>query len=322
MANSPPKLLVQLRNKLRAKHYSYRTEQTYSAWVKQYIVFHGKRHPREMGKQEIEAFLSYLAVVRRVSASTQNQALAAILFLYREVLEQNTEILVDVIRARRIERVPVVLTQNEVASVLREMQGAPLLAASLMYGSGLRLMECLRLRIKDVDFSYGQLTVRHGKGGKDRVVPLPERVHAPLREQIEKALALHQQDLEAGFGEVFLPYALKTKYPKAGRSAGWQYIFPARSLCTDPHDGVTRRHHLDESWVQKAVRRAVVTADIRKHATSHTFRHSFATHLLESGSDIRTVQELLGHKDLRTTQVYTHVLNRGRLGTRSPLERL
>ncbi len=322
MANSPPKLLDQLRVKIRLKHYSYRTEQTYSAWVKRFIVFHGMRHPRELGKPEIECFLSYLAVVQNVSASTQNQALASILFLYRHVLEQDMDVLVDSVRAKRTERVPVVLTQNEVTAVLREIKGAPLLAASLMYGSGLRLMECLRLRIKDIDFGYGQISVRHGKGAKDRMVPLPVSVEESLRKQIEKALALHECDLALGYGEVFLPYALKRKFPHAGRSPGWQYVFPARSLCVDPHDGVTRRHHLDESWVQKAVRRAVVAADIRKHATCHTFRHSFATHLLESGADIRTVQELLGHKDLRTTQVYTHVVNRGRLGARSPLDRL
>lgn len=248
--------------------------------------------------------------------------MAAILFLYRDVLEQNTGQIENVVRAKRPERVPVVLTQPEIAAVFAEMQGAPKLAALLMYGSGLRLMESLRLRIKDIDFGYGQIYVRHGKGGKDRVVPLPERACETLTLQIERALLLHQKDCEDGFGEAYLPYALERKYSHAAYEPAWQYVFPARSRCVDVRDGRVRRHHLDESWVQKSVRQAVRATGIRKRASCHTFRHSFATHLLESGADIRTVQELLGHKDLRTTQVYTHVVNRGRLGTRSPLDRL
>lgn len=307
---------------IRAKHYSYRTEQAYCQWVKQYILFHGKRHPAEMGKREIEAFLSHLAVVRRVSASTQNQALAAIMFLYRQVLELEPDWLTDVIRAKRSRAVPVVLSRDEVRAVLRQLSGVHHLAASLMYGAGLRVSECMRLRVKDVDFAYRQIVVRRGKGGKDRSVPLPDASATSLDAQIRAALALHNADLEAGFGEVWLPDALARKYPGAAREPGWQYVFPAPRRTRDPRSGTQRRHHLDVSAMQRAVKRAVRAAGLRKRATCHTFRHSFATHLLESGADIRTVQELLGHRDVRTTQIYTHAIQRGGLGVLSPLDRL
>lgn len=321
---SPPKLklLDRLRAEMRLKHYAYRTEQTYVLWVRQFIRFHDLRHPMEMGKLEIEAFLTHLAVDRKVSASTQNQAMSAILFLYREVLGQQPDWLADVVRAKRSQKVPVVLTQAEVSSVLAGLEGATYLSAALMYGAGLRLMEALRLRIHDLDFSYHQITVRSGKGNKDRVVPLPQRLRPQLEAQISSALAQHKLDVEQGYGHVWLPHALALKSPNAPRADGWQYLFPARNRCKDPRDGTVRRHHLDESWVQKAVKAAVRKAGIRKRATCHTFRHSFATHMLESGADIRTVQELLGHKDLRTTQIYTHVLNRGGNAVLSPLDRL
>lgn len=322
MPKPQPKLLEQLRAQLRVKHYSLRTEQTYVHWVKKFIHFHGFRHPGELGKVEMEAFLSHLAITAKVSASTQNQAMSALLFLYREVLEQEPAWLTNVVRAKASQKVPVVLSPPETRDVLNQLEGPVYLAAALMYGAGLRLMESLRLRIQDVDFAYQQITVRSGKGNKDRVVPLPARLRTQLRAQISASLAIHKLDLEQGFGRVWLPFALSRKYPAAPTAPGWQYVFPARRRCTDPRDGITRRHHLDESWVQKSVKLAVQSAGIRKRASCHTFRHSFATHLLESGADIRTVQELLGHKDLRTTQIYTHVLNRGGNGVLSPLDRL
>lgn len=322
MSHPKPKLLDRVRAELRMKHYSYRTEQTYVLWIEQFIRFHKYKHPEHMGKRELEAFLSHLAVSRKVSASTQNQALSALLFLYRQVLKQEPEWLTDVVRAKRSQKIPVVLTTNETRDVLNQLDGPMYLAAALMYGAGLRLMESLRLRVHDIDFSYQQITVRSGKGDKDRVVPLPARLRTLLEAQIQQALTLHRQDLEQGYGAVWMPFALARKYPNAATSPGWQYVFPARSRCVDPRDGTTRRHHIDESWVQKSVKEAVRSAGILKRATCHTFRHSFATHMLESGADIRTVQELLGHKDLRTTQIYTHVLNRGGHGVISPLDRM
>lgn len=323
MPSAPPRLLDQLAHAVRLKHYSYRTEKTYTHWVRRFILFHGKRHPATMGKSELEAFLTYLAVDRRVSASTQNQAMAAILFLYTHVLDQDMEWLTGVVRARRSRKIPVVLSTNEVRDVLVQLNEPIRLAVGLMYGSGLRLTEALRLRVKDVDFARGQIIVRRGKGGKDRCVPLPGRLTIGLEQQIERALDIHRADLADGLGDVWMPDALARKFPRAGRSPEWQYVFPARTRCRDPRDqNVTRRHHIDTSWVQKAVKAAVRSAGIRKQASCHTFRHSFATHLLESGADIRTVQELMGHKDVRTTQIYTHVLNRGASAVLSPFDRL
>ncbi|WP_353220643.1 integron integrase [Salinisphaera sp. S4-8] len=319
-APQQPKLLEQVRQRLRVGHYSLRTEQTYLPWIKRYILFHGKRHPREMGKAEIEAFLTHLAVERHVSAATQNQALNAILFLYRSVLEIDMPWMTDVVRAKHNRRIPVVLSVQEVKRVLAHLSGINELMASLLYGSGLRLMEAVRLRVKDVDFDYRQIVVRDGKGAKDRVTPLPERTVAPLKAQIEHVKTLHEQDLEAGYGEVYLPNALATKYPNAARELAWQYVFASEQLSRDPRADTTRRHHINEKGLQRAVKDAVRAAQVHKKASCHTFRHSFATHLLERGTDIRTVQALLGHKDVRTTMIYTHVLKRGGHGVVSPLD--
>jgi len=313
------KLLAQVRDLLRTKHYSYRTEEAYVDWIRRYILFHSKRHPNEMGTHEIQAFLTYLANQRKVSASTQNQALSAILFLYREVLHKDIEpILLS--SAKRPERLPTVLTREEVLHLLDVMGGIHKLMAQLLYGSGLRLMECVRLRIKDVDFVYQAITVCDVKGEKDRIVPLPQTVIPSLKRQIERVRLLHEEDLAAGFGEVYLPDALGAKYPNAAPEFIWQYLFPASKLALDPRSGVERRHHIDPSGLQRAVKIATQKAGIQKRVTPHTLRHSFATHLLEAGYDIRTVQELLGHKDVRTTMVYTHFLQRGGMAVRSPLD--
>jgi integron integrase len=317
----PPRLLEQVRERLRVKHYSLRTEQAYLGWIRRFILANGKRHPRDMGGVEVERFLTDLATRRNVAAGTQNQALAALLFLYREVLAMDLPWVEDVVRAKRTRRVPVVLTREEVRRLLAQLEGRDWLMAGLLYGAGLRLMECLRLRVKDVDFDRREITVRHGKGGKDRHVPLPRALADVLRDQMAAARLLHAADLDAGYGEVYLPYALARKYPNAAREWGWQYVFPARHRALDPRAGVMRRHHLDEKVLQRAVRNAVRRAGIVKPATCHTLRHSFATHLIEDGYDIRTVQELLGHKDVATTQIYTHVLNRGGRGVLSPLDR-
>lgn len=315
-----PRLLDRLRDKIRVRHYSIRTEKSYVGWVRRFILFHGKRHPEQMGAAEIEAFLSHLAVNGRVAASTQNQALAAILFLYKEVLEIDLPWMQDIVRAKRPERRPVVLTRGEVAAVLERMSGAPGLVARLLYGTGLRLMEGVRLRVKDVDFARGEIVVRDGKGMKDRVTVLPQSLVRPLELQFESARVLHKTDLDQGYGAVYLPFALERKYPNAGREWGWQYVFPAARRSVDPRGGTLRRHHLDEKSVQRQMRAAVRQAGLHKPATPHTLRHSFATHLLEGGYDIRTVQELLGHKDVSTTMIYTHVLNRGGRGVVSPLD--
>ena len=315
-----PRLLDQVRRRLRVGHYSIRTEQTYIAWIKRYILFYGKRHPKEMGKGEIEAFLTYLAVERSVSAATQNQALNAILFLYRTVLEINVDWMTEVVRAKRNPRIPVVMSEAEVRRVLAHLSGTYAVIASLLYGSGLRLMEAVRLRIKDVDFDYRQIVVRDGKGAKDRVTPLPRMAVEPLRQQIEDIKQRHARDVAAGYGEVYLPNALGVKYPNAARELAWQYVFASEQLSIDPRSGLTRRHHINEKGLQRAVKQAVAKAGVHKKASCHTFRHSFATHLLERGNDIRTVQELLGHKDVRTTMIYTHVLKRGGLGVASPLD--
>lgn len=317
-----PRLLDLLRTRIRLKHYSLRTEQTYIEWAKRYILFHNKRHPAEMGKEEVEVFLSHLAVKHNVSASTQNQAKAALLFLYREVLDTELPWLDDVEQAKKPQRLPVVLTVNEVQALLSRLPGTHALMGRLMYGTGMRLMETVRLRVKDVDFERREIIVREGKGAKDRITMLPQAVAAPLRDHLAVVKRLHDEDLRAGFGEVHLPHALGKKYPNAGREWGWQYIFPSKQLSADPRTGVTRRHHADEKGIQRAIRQAVRDADLAKPATPHTLRHSFATHLLQSGYDIRTVQELLGHKDVQTTMIYTHVLNRGGKGVESPLDRL
>jgi integron integrase len=317
---APPRLLDEVRISARLRHLSLRTEKAYVQQIKRYIVFHGKKHPREMNEQHIREYLSHLAVARTVSASTQNVALAALLFLYRDVLKQKLDRIEDIERARTTRRMPVVFTRSEVRSVLNNLSGIAYLAAALMYGSGLRLMECLRLRVKDIDFSYQQILVRSGKGDKDRVVPLPAKLREPLRKQLIKVKLIHQQDLQEGFGCVELPYALKCKFPNAPCQWAWQYLFPAGKRSIDPRGGVERRHHLHESFVQKAVGDAMRKAVTGKRGTCHSLRHSFATHLLEDGHDIRTIQELLGHKDVRTTMIYTHVLNRGGRGVCSPLD--
>ena len=315
-----PRLLDQVREKIRLKHYSIRTEQAYVDWIKRFILFHDKRHPENMGKEDVEKFLTHLAVERHVTASTQNQALSAILFLYQEVLGHELPWLDGVERAKRPARLPVVLTASEVRSVLARLDGIHGLMASLLYGTGLRLMECVRLRVKDIDFEYGQITVRDGKGEKDRITMLPGSLGERLKAHREKTKTIHEQDLREGFGEVYLPYALARKYPNAGREWGWQYVFPASKRSIDPRSGKERRHHTDEQNLQRAMKRAVREAAIHKPASCHSLRHSFATHLLQSGYDIRTVQELLGHKDVQTTMIYTHVLNRGGRGVVSPLD--
>ncbi len=318
--NQPPRLLQQVRDCLRTLHYSYRTEQAYVYWIRYFIRYSGTRHPREMGKIEVERFLTALAVERRVSASTQNQALSAVLFLYQKVLGIDIGWLDDVVRAKRPARAPVALTRAEVATILARLRGQYWLMASLMYGTGLRVMECMRLRIQDMDFGYRQILVRNGKGGKDRFVPLPDSLKGAIQEQIGEAQRVRDGDLADGFGEVSLPTALDRKYPNAPFDVGWWYLFPSMNRSEDPVSGREKRHHMDPSPIQKAFKEAVRAAGIQKHATPHTLRHSFATHLLEAGYDIRTVQELLGHRDVKTTQIYTHVLQRGGLAVRSPVD--
>jgi len=315
-----PALLDRLRNEVRKKHYSGRTEDAYADWVGRYLRFHRFRDPLEMGKKEVEQFLSHLAVERDVAASTQNQALSALLFLYRDVLGIRLDWLDGVVRAKRPKLLPVVLTRDEVAAVLKNLSGGNLIAAMLMYGAGLRLLECLTLRVKDIDFGYHQVTVREGKGNKDRVSVLPGAVELRLKLHIEDIRVLFEKDLKEGGGYVRLPKALGRKYSNADRAWGWQWIFPAHRPYMDSETGLRHRHHLDETVLQRAVKEAAALADIKKHATCHTFRHSFATHLLEDGYDIRTIQELLGHRDVSTTMIYTHVLNRGGRCVRSPLD--
>ena len=314
---NPPRLLDQVRDKLRVKHYSIRTEHTYITWIKRYIYFHGKIHPKDLGASDIEAFLTHLAVEGKVSASTQNLAKSSLLFLYRDVLEIQLPWLDKVTQAKTPNRLPVVLTVSEVQAVLSNLSGTHALIASLLYGGGMRLMEAVRLRVKDVDFERHEILVREGKGFKDRVTMLPEVVVAPLKAHLGKVKDLHEEDLAGGYGEVYLPFALDKKYPTAGRDWGWQYCFPSKNLSVDPRSGKMRRHHLDEKGVQRAVKQAVRDAGLVKPATPHTLRHSFATHLLQSGYDIRTVQELLGHSDVSTTMIYTHVLNKGGRGGQS-----
>lgn len=317
-----PRLSDQVRDALRRKHYSYRTEKTYLHWIRRFIYFHEKRHPREMAEPEVAAFLTHLAVERSVSASTQNQALNAILFLYKQVLNREIGLVHGVVRAKRPERLPVVLTREEVHAVLSRLKGREGLMAGLMYGAGLRVMECLRLRIKDVDFGMNQIIVRDGKGQKDRTTPLPAALIPALRQQLAEVQRLRTADLADGYGEVSLPFALDRKYPTASRELAWWYVFPASHRSRDPKSGRIKRHHLDDSVIQRAVKQAIRSTGIAKPASCHSFRHSFATHLLASGQDIRTIQELLGHSDVSTTMIYTHVLGKGARGVSSPLDTL
>jgi integron integrase len=319
-SSASPRLLDRVRQTVRARHMSPRTEQAYVRWIRRFILYHDKRHPAEMGEPEIARFLSSLANEGRVSASTQNQALSALLFLYREVLARKLEWLQGVVRAKRPVRLPVVLSRAEVDSVLGRLHGSCWLMGSLMYGAGLRVMECCCLRIKDVDLARGEITVRDGKGAKDRITLMPARLKQPLITHLDNVYRLHQRDLERGRGHAPLPGALLGKYPSAAREWGWQWIFPATRFYRDRDTGQHHRHHLHESVVQRAIKEAVRAARIVKPASCHTLRHSFATHLLESGYDIRTIQELLGHSDVSTTMIYTHVLNRGGRGVRSPLD--
>nr|WP_233511771.1 integron integrase [Luteimonas weifangensis] len=314
-------MLDDVRRRLRLKHYSLRTERAYVGWIRRFILANSKRHPRQMGVKEVEAFLTLLATRGKVAASTQNQALSALLFLYREVLQVDLPWMEDVVRAKRPQRLPVVLSVAEVQALLARMEGRPWLIASVLYGTGLRLMECLRLRVKDVDFARNEIMVRDGKGGKDRRTVLPRALVEPLQRELERVRLLHDDDLAAGFGEVWLPHALARKYPNAAREFGWQYVFAARARACDPRDGRERRHHFDEGMLSRALKRARLDAGLAKPVSAHTLRHSFATHLLEAGYDIRTIQELLGHKDVATTQIYTHVLGRGGNGVLSPLDR-
>ena len=316
-----PRLLERVHQAIRVRHYSRRTEEAYVAWVRRFVIFHDRRHPRDLGQDDVRRFLTALAVHGKVSASTQNQARAAIAFLYRDVLAAPLSAMDGVVRAKRPTRLPIVLTRGEVRAVLDRMDGAPRLVAQLLYGSGLRLLEAAQLRTKDVDFARRQIQVRGGKGDRDRVTVLSDAVAAPLQAHLGDIQRLHLRDLAAGEGRVALPGALERKLPDAGKDWAWQWVFPARRHYLDPATGERRRHHLHETVIQRAVRLAVLRSGIVKRASCHTFRHSFATHLLEDGYDIRTIQELLGHRDVRTTMVYTHVLNRGRHGVRSPADR-
>jgi integron integrase len=316
-----PRLLDRVRTTLRARHYSLRTEEAYVGWIRRFVRFHGLRHPKDMGEGEINAFLLHLASRGRISASTQGQALAALLFLYREVLHKELHQLGCLVRARPSQRLPVVLTRGEAREVLSHLEGTPRLVASLLYGTGMRLLECLRLRVHDVDFALDQILVRDGKGGKDRRTMLPVSLKTALANQMEAVKARHERDLARGLGAASLPGAVARKYRGAGREWGWQYVFPAAAPCRDPLTGERVLHHLHESAIQRAVKQAMRASGLVKNATCHTFRHSFATHLLEDGYDIRTIQELLGHKEVTTTMIYTHVLNRsGGRGVRSPID--
>ncbi|MGH8681794.1 MAG: integron integrase [Burkholderiales bacterium] len=322
MHEGGPRLLDRVRDRVRLKHYSIRTEQAYVEWVRRFVLFHGGRHPRALGPGEVEAFLTHLAVEGRVSASTQNQAKSALLFLYKEALGLELPWLDGIETAKRAARLPVVLTPEEVRAVLARVEGTRALILRLLYGTGLRILEGLRLRVKDVDFARCEVLVRDGKGAKDRVTVLPARLARPLREHLVRVRVLHRDDLADGCGAVYLPFALARKYPNAARDWAWQYVFPSHKRSIDPRSGVERRHHAGEQAIQRAMQQALRDAGIPKHATPHSLRHSFATHLLEAGYDIRTVQELLGHADVSTTMIYTHVLNRGGRGVASPLDRL
>ncbi len=321
MEQPPKKLLDQLSDQIRLKQYSPRTEKTYVQWVREYILFHKKRHPREMGIPEINQFITHLVVERKASASTQNQAISAIIFLYRHVLKiALDEAALNFVRPQKAKRVPTVLSKTEVRLIINNMQDPYKLMVQIMYGGGLRLMECMRLRVKDIDFENHQIIVYDGKGGDDRVTILPDSLIVALRQHLEKVKQLHQKDLAAGLGTVYMPYGLEKKYPTANRDWLWQYVFPASAPSVESETGITRRHHIHETALQKAIKAATRAARVDKRVSPHTFRHSFATHLLQNGYDIRTVQELLGHKDVKTTMIYTHVLQRGGLAVRSPLD--
>ena len=317
-----PRLYDHIVEVLRVRHYSRRTEEAYVHWVRRYIDFHDRRHPRELAEDEVNRFLTHLAVKEHVAASTQNQALSAVLFLYEHVLQQPLDRIEGVVRARRPKRLPVVLTVDEVSRVMTHLAGDKWLVAMLLYGGGLRLLEALRLRVKDLDFERGEITVREGKGDKDRVTTMPRAIARPLQGHLEQVKLIHQHDVADGYGRVELPHALARKYPNANREWVWQFVFPQEHRWNNAKSGDQGRHHVHESLVQKAIKQAVRQAGLTKRVTSHTFRHSFATHLLTDGYDIRTVQELLGHKDVRTTMIYTHVLNRGGRGVRSPADGL
>jgi integron integrase len=320
---TPPKLLDQVRSALRTRHYSYATEKSYVGWIKHYIRFHNTTHPKDLGEEDINRFLSYLAVEKKVASATQNQALCAIVYLYKHVLKTELgDFGKDLIWAKKTKHIPVVFTREEVRMIMENLHGMHWVMAMLLYGSGLRLKECLQLRVKDIDFHYNQITIRDAKGEKDRIVPLPQKLKEPLQTQFKKVKKLHEKDLKDGFGSVQLPYALEKKYANASISLGWQFVFPAHHISTDPRSGIHRRHHLYETVLQKAVKNAIRKAGIMKHAGCHNLRHSFATHLLEDGYDIRTVQELLGHNDVKTTMIYTHVLQKGGLAVKSPADRL
>ena len=307
---------------MRLKHYAYRTKLTYTRWIKRFIFFHDKKHPGEMGEPEVEAFLTWLAVERKVAKSTQNQAFNALIFLYREVLKRPLEGRIDAVRSFKKQRLPIVMGKEETQRVLSAMNGTTQLMAKLLYGSGIRLMECIRLRVKDIDFEINEIRVHSGKGDKDRLVPLPESIKAALKTHLERVKLIHENDLSKGYGEVYLPNALDRKYPAAGKEWEWQYVFPSSKLSRDPLKKVIRRHHMDPSSLDRAIKRAVKLAGVTKRITSHTFRHSFATHLLQTGTDIRTIQSLLGHNDVSTTMTYTHVLRQGGQGVKSPLDTL
>jgi integron integrase len=315
-----PKLLDLVRDVIRRKHYSVRTEQAYVDWIKRFIIYHNKRHPAEMAEEDVAQFLTHLARDLNVAASTQNQALSALLFLYKEVLKQEIGWLEKVERARKPSKLPVVLTRSEVKEIFAHLHGTPKLMAGLLYGSGLRLMECVRLRVKDIDFALAQIAVREAKGGKDRITMLPLNLSEPLRRHLLRVKAQHEQDLEDGFGNVHLPFALGRKFPNAAREWAWQYVFPSSRISVDPRSGKRQRHHVAEGILQSAIKKAAGASGIVKRANCHSLRHSFATHLLTKGYDIRTVQELLGHKDVSTTMVYTHVLNKPGIGVKSPLD--
>ncbi len=316
------RLVERFREAIRSRHYSRRTEKTYWYWVRYFVFFHGKRHPRELGAAEVTAFLSWLATERNVAAATQNQALAALLFLYKQVLGVELPWLSDLVRAQRPVRLPTVLSEAEVRRLLVHVEGIGALMVGLLYGAGLRQIECLSVRVKDVDFAYRQILVRDGKGGKDRVTMLPENLVQPLQAHLGRVRLLHRRDIEEGYGEVSLPYALARKYPRAGYQWAWQFLFPSGNRSADPESGVIRRHHIHPDTLGRIVKRAAQRTGIVKPVSCHTLRHSFATHLLERGHDIRTVQELLGHSDVSTTMIYTHVMNKGARGVKSPLDRL
>ncbi len=318
----PPRLLDHVRAAMRVRHYSYSTEKNYVYWITKFAHFHSLRHPTEMGEKEISIFLNHLAIDEKVTASTQNQALCAIVFLYKHVLKKDLEDFRELVWAKKPKHVPVVFTREEVKAILSNLDKTNWMMAMLLYGAGIRLGECLQLRVKDLDFDYNQITIRDAKGDKDRIVPFPQKLKEPLKIHLEKVKKIHEKDLKQGYGSVYLPDALERKYPQASREWGWQFVFPAHFISEDPRSGVRRRHHLYPTVLQKAVKTAIRKAGIVKHAGCHNLRHSFATHLLEDGYDIRTVQELLGHNDVKTTMIYTHVLNKSGLGVKSPADSL